>query len=73
MSESSLAFDFEEECLQNVTRVKVYLTNGICLEGTIEDHDEESMTLLDSSKQRLLVFKNAISTIKPNSNNVKGK
>ena len=70
MSDATLAFDFESECMDATRKVKVYLTNGICLEGTIEDHDEESMVLLDSTKQSLLVYKHAISTVKPQ---IKGK
>ena len=44
--------------------VKVFLVNGVMLQGTVAAHDQFSL-LLDRAGQAQLVYKHAISTLQP--------
>lgn len=58
----NLQGDFLEEIKNSKKEVKVILTKGIPLQGTIEGHDKYSIIIKVNGKQQTL-YKHAISTI----------
>jgi host factor-I protein len=44
--------------------VKLFLVNGVMLQGTVAAHDQFSL-LLERSGQSQLVYKHAVSTLQP--------
>jgi host factor-I protein len=63
-SSNKLNEKFLKDLHNHKTPVSVYLMNGIKLNGTIEDFDEDHIMLHSANTQ--LIFQHAVSTIVPN-------
>lgn len=56
---------FLEDIIKSKKLAKIYLRNGICLQGYIKLYDKDVLILKEKEKQ--LIYKNSIATIMINS------
>jgi host factor-I protein len=64
-NEITIQDPFLENIIKSKKLAKVYLRNGICLQGYIELYDKDAIIVKEKEKQ--LIYKNSIATIMINS------
>lgn len=65
MAKISTQTDYLENARKNKTRMSVITTNGFQMDGTIVDFDDYVITLRGNDNVDMMVYKHAISTIRP--------
>jgi RNA chaperone Hfq len=53
---------FLQSCIESKKEVKVFLRNGIALAGTIQEYDADSLRVVGSGKDNLVMW-DAVSTV----------